>query len=73
MGRLVDLFQLPNRDLRVNLGRIELGMTEHGLDVSRVGSIFEQRNSASMPHAYLAPGNPTRSADRTRSLGAGRS
>ena len=41
MRGCVHLFQHADRDVRVNLGRGQFGVSEHLLDVTDIGSAFE--------------------------------
>lgn len=47
----MDLLELPNGDLRVNLGGADRGMTQKLPDVADIGSVFEhQRGTAMAEH-----------------------
>ena len=49
MGRRMNLLQLLDRDLGVNLGRAQLGMTQQLLDEPDVGPAFEHQRGAGVP------------------------
>jgi len=49
MGRRMNLLQLLDRDLGVNLGRAQLGMTQQLLDEPDVGPAFEHQGGAGVP------------------------
>jgi len=60
MGRRMNLLQLLDRDLGVNLGRAQLGMTQQLLDEPDVGPAFQLQGGAGVPEqvatATLATG-----------------
>ena len=41
MGRFVDFLKRLNRDLGIDLGGVEVGVTEHGLDEADVGTVLQ--------------------------------
>ena len=49
MGRRMNLLQLLDRDLGVNLGRAQLGMTQQLLDEPYVGLAFQHQGGAGVP------------------------
>src|SRR5215210_4222648 len=46
---LVRFFQTCDRDVGVNLGRLQAAMAEHELDVPKVASIFQQARGEGVP------------------------
>ena len=45
----VDVASAAVRDMRVQLGRTEIGVAEHLLDAAQIGSAFEQVRGERMP------------------------
>ena len=54
VGHGVDTLQLTDADLGINLGRVQVGMSEHLLDKPDVGTIFEHERGARMPEQMTA-------------------
>ena len=52
----VDLFELADADLRVNLGGIELGVTEKLLDVAHICAVLQHRRGAGVAKEVARPG-----------------
>ena len=49
MGGGVDFLELPNRDVRVNLDRLQAGVTKLLLDVPDDGSMLPHERRVGMP------------------------
>ena len=47
---------MPDRDLRVNLGRLELRVSEHLLDEPDVGAAFKHQRRAGVAEQMAGPG-----------------